>query len=297
MIKSRIAGVDVELREKHNFNSLNARFSDSFCVFDQQDSGNVAFGCVDTQTNRRVFIKYAGARPQNFEGEPRDAIARLRRAVEVYRDLQPQEHLIPMEDSFSTDDGFALVFSWFENSECLHPDWSYPPPSKYTDVRSPYYRFRQLSLKLRLDALDAIFTFHQHVDRCGYVAIDFYDGSLLYNFQTNVIKICDIDFYEKIPCRPSQPPWGSPRYLAPEEYDPSAVLDHRTNVFRMGACAFGLLGGELDRSRSRWDANEQLYAVALRAIASNPLERYSNITEFLSEWRCAVSSLMSDVIS
>jgi serine/threonine-protein kinase len=297
MITSRIAGVDVELRDEHDFNWLNARFSCPFCLFDQQDSGNLSLGCVDTQTNRRVFIKYAGARPKYFDGEPREAIARLRRAVEVYRDLQPHEHLVSMENSFATSDGFALVFPWFENSECLHPHWSYPPPSKYTDVRSPYYRFRQLSLKQRLNALDAIFSFHKHVDDRGYVAIDFYDGSLLYNFETNVIKICDIDFYEKMPCRPSEPPWGSPRYLAPEENQPNAVLDHRTNVFRMGACAFGLLGGELDRSLSHWDASEHLHTVALRAISSNPLERHSNVTEFLSEWRRAVSSLTSDVNS
>jgi hypothetical protein len=57
----------------------------------------------------------------------------------------------------------------------------------------------------------------------------------------------------------------------------------------------GLLGGELDRSLSRWDANEQLHTVALRAVASNPLERQSNAPEFLSEWRSGVASLKSDI--
>jgi serine/threonine-protein kinase len=295
MITSRIAGADVELREEHDFNWVNDQFSRPFCVFDQQDSGNLSFGCVDIQTNRRVFVKYAGARPKDFDGEPREAIARLHRAAEVYTDLQPHEHLIPMEKSFSTDNGFVMVFQWFDNSECLHPHWSHPPPGKYTDVRSPYYRFRQLSLKQRLDALDDVFTFLEYVDRRDYVAIDFYDGNMLYNFETNVTKICDIDFFEKMPCRPSQPPWGSPRYLASEENQPDAILDHRTNVFRMGAWAFGLLGGELDRSLSRWDANEQLHTAALRAIASNPLERQSNVQEFLSEWRSGVASLKSDI--
>jgi serine/threonine-protein kinase len=297
MKTSMIAGVDVKLHEEHDFSWVNDRFSSPFCVFDQQDSGNLSFGCVDIKTNRRVFVKYAGAHPEHFDGEPREAITRLHRATEVYIDLQPHEHLIPMESSFSTGNGFAMVFLWFENSECLHPHWSYPPPGKYTDVRSPYYRFRQLSVKQRLDALDAIFAFLEYVDHCGYVSTDFYDGSMLYNFETNVMKICDIDFFEKMPCRPSQPPWGSPRYLAPEENQSDAVLDHRTNVFRMGACAFGLLGGELDRSRSHWDANEHSYTVAVRAVATNPLERHSTVPEFLSEWRTAVSSLKSDINS
>lgn len=294
MTVSKIFDVNVELREEHNFDWLYSRFSRLLCVFDQQDSGNLSFGCVDAQTNQRVFVKYAGARPPHFEGDPRHAIARLRHAVDVYSDLQPHEYLIPMESSFSTADGFALVFPWFENGECLHTHWTYPSPSKYTDVRSPYYRFRQLSLDLRLEALDAIFTFHEHIDQRGYVAIDFYDGSVLYNLETNVLKICDIDFYAKIPCRPSQPPWGSPRYLAPEEQKPEAALDHRTNVFRMGACAFGLLGAELDRSRSCWDASEYAYAVALRAVASNPLDRQPNVEVFLSEWRQAISQSEGD---
>ncbi|CAF0948016.1 unnamed protein product [Adineta steineri] len=295
MITLKIAGFDVKLHEEHDFSWFDDRFSHLFCIFDQQDSGNLSFGCVDIQTNQRVFVKYAGARPECFEGNPCEAVARLRQAAEVYKALQPHEHLISMETSFSTSNGFALVFQWFENSECLHPHWSYPPPSKCTDIRSPYYRFRQLSLKQRFDALDTIFTFLEHVDRCGYVAIDFYDGNMLYNFEINVMKICDIDFFEKIPCQPNQPPWGSPRYLAPEENQSNSILDHRTNIFRMGACAFGLLGGELNHSFSLWDANELLYTIALRAVALNPLERHSNIPEFLLEWRNAISSVENNI--
>ncbi|UJR22222.1 hypothetical protein I4U23_025286 [Adineta vaga] len=289
MITSNISGFKIKMRKEHDFSWFNECFSSVFCVFDQQDSGNLSFGCVDIQNHRRVFVKYAGACPEQFEGEPHEAVKRLRQAIEVYTNLQPHEYLLPIINSFSTAHGFALVFPWFENSECLHPHWSFPPPAKYTDVRSPYYRFRQLALAQRLNALDVIFTFLDYVDRHDYVAIDFYDGSILYNFQTNTIKICDIDFFQKMPCQPNQPPWGSPRYLSPEENQPNAILDHRTNVFRSGACAFGLIGGELDRSFSRWDGNEDLYKIALRAVASNPLERYSHVSEFLFEWRRVVS--------
>ncbi|CAF0771151.1 unnamed protein product [Adineta ricciae] len=291
MILCNIGGFSVRLREEHDFSWFNEHFTHPFCIFDQQDSGNLSFGSIDIQSSQRVFVKYAGVRPEHFDGDCQEAISRLRRAVKVYTDLQPHEHLIPIIHSFSTPHGFTVVYPWFENSECLHPHWSYPPPAKYTDVRSPFYRFRQLPLKQRLAALDAIFTLLEYADRRGYVSIDFYDGSILYNFQTNVLKICDIDFFEQIPCQPHQPPWGSARYLAPEENQPDAVLDHRTNIFRMGACAFGLLGGELDRSFSCWDANEDLYTIALKAVAPNPLERHQHVTEFLSEWQTAVSSL------
>lgn len=32
-----------------------------------------------------------------------------------------------------------------------------------------------------------------YVESKGYVAVDFYDGSLLYNLNANETKICDID--------------------------------------------------------------------------------------------------------
>jgi serine/threonine-protein kinase len=66
---------------------------------------------------------------------------------------------------------------------------------------------------------------------------------------------------------------------------------------RVDACAFGLLGGELDCSLSRWDANEHLHILALRPVASDPFERSSNVTELLSEWLSAVSSIKSDINS
>ncbi|CAF0729584.1 unnamed protein product [Didymodactylos carnosus] len=274
-----LSGITVHLKEDHNFHWL-FRVGRVFCVFDQQDSGNICFG-VEAQDGKQ-FIKYAGAKPTEFEGDPRDAVQRLKEAVDVYEDLV-HEHLIALRSHFAVDGGgYALVYEWF-NGECLHPHWSYPPPAKYTDSRSPYYRFRQLSIKLRLEALDHIYSFHKYTEAKRYVAIDFYDGSILYNFDTHTTKICDIDFYQRQPCTNTNG-WGSPRYIAPEELDPTTQLDERTNVFRMGAIAFGLLGGELDRSRSKWEGGEELYRIALKAVDDNPMQRYASVREFTNEW-------------
>lgn len=38
--------------------------------------------------------------------------------------------------------------------------------------------------------------------------------------------------------------WGSSRFMSPEEIELGAKIDERTNVFNIGAIAFGLLGGE-----------------------------------------------------
>ena len=37
----------------------------------------------------------------------------------------------------------------------------------------------------------------------------------------------------------------------------------------MGAIAFGLLGGELDRSILKWDAGSELYEIAMKAVQKN----------------------------
>ncbi|CAF3450910.1 unnamed protein product [Rotaria socialis] len=287
--------LSIDLCETHNFNWLESNFGRIFSVFDQQDSGNISFGCIRSNSER-IFVKYAGARPSSFDGLPSDAVARLHRATTVYQDIQPHEHLLAMQMAFSVEEtgGFVLVFPWLNRAECLHSHWVYPPPAKYEHPQSPYYRFRQLPLEQRLIALQAIFSFLEHVDRLDYVAIDFYDGSILYDFDLNTLKICDIDLYEKIPCRSAQPPWGSPRYLSPEELSGDSLLDHRTNVFRMGACAFGLIGGELDRSRLKWDASDSLYQIACRAIADHPRDRYTNATEFLYKWYQARETLKAN---
>ena len=56
----------------------------------------------------------------------------------------------------------------------------------------------------------------------------------------------------------------------------------------MGAIAFGLLGGETDHSFSKWEANQKLYEVAIRAVEKNRDNRYSTINEFYEAWKDAL---------
>lgn len=67
---------------------------------------------------------------------------------------------------------------------------------------------RNLPINLRLDTLHQIFEFHEYVAQKGYVAIDFYDGCIMYDFATDRLTICDVDFYEKAPFQ-----WDGPRAL------------------------------------------------------------------------------------
>jgi len=272
--------VTFQLQENHDFQWLE-KLGKVFAVFDQQDSGNISFGVKSGKD--KLFVKYAGARTAAFSGDVQTAIANLKTAVHLYHELR-HPALVKMIDHFGVGPGYAAIFKWFEG-ESLHPHWSFPPPSKYTHPDSPYYRFKQLPVELRVEAFNRILSFHEFAAASGYIAVDFYDGSLIYNFETNEIQICDIDLYRREPFINTMGRfWGSSRYMSPEEFEYGAPIDERTNVFTMGATAFALLGGELDRSIEKWEAGEALYKVALQAVNPDRGQRYLSLRDLRRAW-------------
>jgi serine/threonine-protein kinase len=276
-------GVSLKLKDNHDLDWLR-NLGNVFCVFDQQDSGNLNFGIK--KDGKKYFVKYAGANTLEYAGNPQDAILRLKQAIPLYKEIK-HPHLIELIDHFAVGNGYVGIFEWFDG-KCLHPHWSFPPPAKYNHPDSPYFQFKQLSIELRLDSLNTIFLFHMHVESRSHVAIDFYDGSILYDFRNNITKICDIDLYQKKPyINRMGRLWGSSRFMSPEEFELGAKIDERTNVFNMGAIAFGLIGGELDRSFSKWEAGKELFKVAIKAIDKNKDKRYSSVAEFYSAWQNA----------
>ncbi|KKI90418.1 serine/threonine protein kinase [Bacillus sp. SA1-12] len=284
-----IGQVSFKLKEQHDFNWLN-RLGHVFCVFAEQDSGNISFGVENN--GRKIFVKYAGARTLEYSGKPGDAIQNVRNSIPVYENLK-HGHLIQLLDHFEVENGYALVFEWFEG-ECLHSHWSFPPPHKYHHPDSPFFRFKQLPVNQRLEALRSIYEFHVHVEKNNYVAVDFYDGSILYDFRNHITKICDIDLYKQKPFINTMGRlWGSSRFMAPEEFEFGGEIDGQTNVFNMGAIAFGLLGGELDRSILKWDAGQELYEIALRAVNKEKKDRYSTVEEFFFYWENTSKNFIS----
>ncbi|MBY0202260.1 protein kinase family protein [Paenibacillus cucumis (ex Kampfer et al. 2016)] len=279
-----IDGVSFMLKEKHAFDWLTP-LGTVFCVFDQQDSGNISFGLVQ-EDGQKQFVKYAGARTlqANDMADPEEAIRHLQSSVLIYEDLA-HDSLIRLIDHFATDNGYACMFDLVEG-ECLHSHWSFPPPAKYEDPRSPYVQFRQLPVQTRIQAMERILDFHIEAERKGYVAVDFYDGSLIYDFAADEIHICDIDLYRAGTFTNTMGRmWGSSRFMSPEEFELGASIDAVTNVFNMGAMAFALLGGELDRSQKRWDAGEALYEVALRAVNPDRFQRFTSVADLGLAWK------------
>ena len=174
-------------------------------------------------------------------------------------------------------------------------------------MKSPKDRFRQLFVSKKLKAADVLFSFLQNVNQKGYVAVDFYDGSLIYDFSTDTLTICDIDLFRKAPViNDKGAEWfGTKRLKAPEEYDKGSVIDEQTNIFTLGALLFeffGIFSEEEIRRRyqdnrfspcllSNWQLNKESYEVAKKAVSLNKNSRYLTFAEFFEDWKKAVERI------
>lgn len=290
MIRQELNGVSFRLKAPFDFSFL-AGWGRVFKVFDDQDSGNICFGTerpavpadrptvsadrsavLTDRSSRRFFLKFAGAPTARYGGDPADAVRRLKAAVPVYRALA-HPNLIQLVDAFETGGGYLAVFGWTDGV-CMG--------KQYPEARA---KFLTLPAEKRLKVFDAILDFHICAAAKGYAAVDFYDGSILYDFEQEKTILCDIDFYQKAPFTNTMGRmWGSARFMSPEEFTEGAVIDEVTNVFTMGAMAFALFGGELDRSRERWTLGEGKYAAALKAVSEKREERYQSLQAFKEAW-------------
>lgn len=264
--------VPYKLKSPFDFSFIE-NYGEVFKVYDDQDSGNICFGVKND--DQKLFIKFAGAPTEQYDGQPEDAIARLKSTVPTYQDLA-HDHLIKLIKAEEVGGGFATIFEWFDG-ECMGR--MYPLSRE---------KFLQMPDSARIDVFNDILAFHIYVAKQGYVAIDFYDGSIMYDFDLKKTMICDIDFYSKLPYVNSMGRmWGSARFMSPEEHTLGATIDEISNVYLMGATAFALFGGDADRSVEKWRLSDELYDVALKAINDNRDDRHQSLAEFESEWKRA----------
>jgi len=261
---------DVPYKLKAPFDmSFIKRYGKVFKVYDDQDSGNICFGVQNG--GNRYFIKFAGAPTKRYRGTPGDAVARLKATVPVYQDLA-HPNLIKFIKAEEVGGGFAVIFEWTDG-ECMGRQY---PLSRQ--------RFLQMPHSTKLDVFDDILSFHSHVIDKGYIAIDFYDGSIMYDFSAKKTLICDIDFYSKAPYTNNMGRmWGSSRFMSPEEFELGAAIDEVTNVYLMGATAFALFG-DYNRTPEKWQLSEGLYKVALKAVSDERNQRQQSIRQFIEEW-------------
>ena len=165
-----------------------------------------------------------------------------------------------------------MIFKWVDG-DCMGR--MYPAQHK---------KFMALPVKDKLKVFTDILDFFEYIASQNYVAIDFYDGSIMYDFECGKTTICDIDFYRKQPCTNDMGRmWGSSRFQAPEEFQLGAVIDEITNVYTVGTTAFALFG-EYNRTRDKWQLSDELFEVVARAVNDDRTKRQQSIRQFIDEW-------------
>ncbi len=263
-----IDGLPVRLKAPCDLSFLS-KYGHVFKVFDDQDSGNLCFGAEQGGVQR--FIKLAGAPTLRGCVSQEEAVRNLRATEAVYRDLA-HPNLIELQEVLEMPGMHAMIFAWADG-ECMGR--MYP---------ESHARFMALPADDKLRVFEYVAGFLAHTAEKGYVAIDFYDGSILYDEKARKTTICDIDFFRRQPCvNDMGRMWGSARFQSPEEYQLGAAIDEITNVFTLGATAFSLFT-DSDRNRNAWPLDEHRYQVAAKAVSPEREKRYPTLRAMMEDW-------------
>ena len=249
-----------------------------FAIFGEpeQDSGNVSYG-VRTG-DERFFVKTAGdprlATPTLGHADRCDL---LRNAARLYRSC-PHPVLTTLRYVIESEAGPLLVYDW-EEGDLLGQEWRQPG--------SHLARFRRLPPECICRVLDRIFDVHHALAGEGWIAVDFYLGSLLYDFAADRIRVIDVDLYRRGPFTNTMGRmFGSASLMAPEEFARGARIDQDTNVFSLARAAFLLLGdGSLERHAFR--GGDALFEVVRRACREDRARRFGTVDAFYDAWRVA----------
>lgn len=303
MVQIQLDNVKFTLKETHDFSWLSA-IGRVFAVFDENDSGNISFGVENEKGN--FFVKVAGLATMHSFHSKEEAIFALQEAMSVYETIQHSD-LIQLVRHYAIDDLYVAIFKWVDG-DCLFDHWNFEIYEKNPDILPPAKRFRQLPLSRRIELSEILFSFLETVSERGYVAVDFYDGSLMYDFKNDVMTICDIDLFRKKPTwnDMGEDYWGTKRLKAPEEYEYGAVIDEITNLYTLGALIFDSFFGNYTNAEMQkryqehafspcsienWELNAQCYEVAKKAVEKEREKRYSTIQEFHKQWKKAIATL------
>lgn len=295
MIINKINDMEVRLNNYIDFSWLKKHVR-AFFVIDETGSGCICLGME--KNGNRVFIKIAGVGTIETTLSPSESKKLLLNSVEISNDIA-HDNLAKVIDSYEYSDYYIVVYEWGEG-ECLFDHWNFEKYASNFDIISPTRKFFQLPIKKKLDTVDVLFSFLKKVADSGYVAIDFYDGSIMYDFSNNLTTLCDIDLFRKSPAvnDVGEEFHGTKRLKSPEEYVLGDMINEETNVFTLGAMIFGFFGVFSDSDIAKrysenkfyacqideWQLNKLSYEVVLKATDTSRDDRYKTIEEFNREW-------------
>ena len=250
-----------------------------FATFDArtQDSGNVSFGVESN--GRRWFVKTAGdpADPRPFL--PHEArVALLLNAQRLARSVS-HPALPSLRGVTQSAWGPMLIYEWAAGELVRVPEERRAAPE------SAFQRFRRLPADELAAAIGAILGAHLELCRAGWVACDFYDGSIIYDFTARRTWLIDLDSYHIGPFTNEMGRmFGSTRFMAPEEFERGARIDERTTVFTLGRMISVFLG-DGDRGREGFRGSESQHRAMLTACSLDPEARHQSVAELAEAWR------------
>jgi serine/threonine-protein kinase len=231
----------------------------AFTVFSAQGSGCLSYGVeVD---GRRWFVKRPTT-PENARS--------LTRAVAVHAAVRHDAIVAPVR----VLDGPTLIYPWRDGTILNHA-------TTHGTDRSGLARFQTLPVADVHAALDVVLAAHRAVAAAGLVAVDLYDGCLLYDFDARAMWLVDLDEYRPGPftVEVDRLP-GSVRYMAPEELTRGATVDERTTVFNLGRVLYHLLD-----TPAGWRGGDARRAVVDRATRELPRDRFPDVATLVGAWR------------
>lgn len=242
---------------------------------ERQDSRSVVLG-IESATGGRYVVKHA---------EDAQAIAWLESARRFHADVQ--HHAIPTVVHYlTTATGVALVEEWGAG-EILSDGYDGAVlPRDHEE--STYRRFLRLSPDEIAGAIGQLIDIHVTVAAAGYVAVDLYDGCVLYDFATHTLRLIDLDLYRPGPyVLDGDRAYGSSSYQPPEEHRRGATIDERSTVHTLGRMALVYLGCARDAGAVRDDfrGTDEQFAIATKASAPDPDDRMQTVAALHDAWR------------
>jgi serine/threonine protein kinase len=242
-----------------------AAIGNVFATIRGHDSGCTSYGVEDG--GDRWFVKVAY-----------DADVDQLRSAERFHAAVAHPAIVPLLHAFDVPGGRAVVYPWVAGEILNDPLAPGGRPRTATDSALNRFRARPVGSIERV--LDTLIDAHVAVVGAGFVAVDFYDGCLMYDAATEQVRLVDLDGYRPGPyVLEADRQYGSRRFMAPEEFVRGSTLDERTTVYTLGRTARVLLG-----EAGHWRGSAASERVVDRATADAPADRFGSVDAFAAAW-------------